>query len=49
MGASREDYPRTAGSVQPTRWTLRRTFSFALIISGAIWLVIGLAIRFLVY
>lgn len=30
---------------RPKRWALRRTFSFVLIVSGSIWLVIGLAIR----
>jgi hypothetical protein len=34
--------------MQPARWTLRRTVSFVLIVSGAFWLVIGLAIRFFI-
>jgi hypothetical protein len=31
--------------VKQSRWQLRQTLSFVLIISGAFWLVIGLAIR----
>lgn len=34
--------PRVA---TPARWTMRRSLSFILIVSGTIWFAIGLAIR----
>ena len=34
--------------VRPVRWPVRRMLSFGLIVSGTIWLVIGLAIRFFI-
>ena len=40
--------PLTVPPVKPARWTLRRTLSFGLIVSGVIWLAIGLAIRFFI-
>ena len=32
---------------KPRRWPLRRTLALVLIVSGVLWLVAGLAIRFL--
>ena len=30
---------------QPSRWTMRRSLSFVLIVSGVFWVAIGLALR----
>lgn len=41
--------PEGAADLVPepkAKWTLRRTLSFVLVISGIIWLAIGLALRF---
>jgi hypothetical protein len=35
-------------STAPRRWAPRRTLSFVLMISGAIWIVLGLLLKFLV-
>ena len=31
----------------PTRWVIRKTLSFVLIVSGAIWIALGVALRLL--
>jgi hypothetical protein len=33
---------------RPTRWPLRRTLALVLIVSGILWLIAGIVIRFLI-
>ena len=34
---------------QPTKWSLRRTFAFILIVGGLFWVILGLAFKFLLF
>jgi len=47
LRASKQEVEVARGPAQPrpSRWTLRRSLSIGLIVSGVIWVAIGLALR----